>query len=208
MKELLFNYPEYAEVNGVKYKINTDFRVAIRCNDISLKNDISDIEKGLAIIYLLFGDKALEDAKNNRDLIIELCEKARIYLQCGIKEDTHSNNEKPDMDFVEDMPYIEASFMSDYNINLEGTQMHWWKFFYLIGGLSNSEFGNCCILNRIRNLRTYDTKDIKDSKERHKIEEAKRKFALKRYQKVKSKATKEQLESANNFLNALGLGKE
>ena len=80
--------------------------------------------------------------------------------------------------------------------------MHWWEFYDLVNGLSNSEFGNCCVLNRIRNLRNYDTKDIKDEKTRRKIIEAKKQVALKKNRK---KATKEQQESANKLLKDLGL---
>ena len=76
------------------------------------------------------------------------------------------------MDYIEDYDYIEASFMSDYHIDLSNVKMHWWKFNKLINGLSNSELGNCCILNRIRNLRNYDTSKIEDAKERwNKIKE-------------------------------------
>ena len=78
------------------------------------------------------------------------------------------------MDFVEDYDYITASFMSDFHIDLDNEQMHWWKFCKLINGLSNSDMGNCCVLNRIRNLRNYDVKSIKDPKERQKIIEAKK----------------------------------
>lgn len=208
MKEQLYNYPEYAEVNGIKYKINTDFRVAIKCNDVSLKQDIDDLEKCLAIIYLLFGNKGLDDCKNNNELIIALCEKAKTYLQCGKDIDNLDPNEKPDMDFVEDYAYIKTSFLSDYGVKLDEEHYHWWEFMDLMNGLSNSELGNCCVLNRIRNLRTYDTRNIKDSKERRKIEEAKKQVALKRYKKEKTKATDEQLQSADAFLKELGLGKE
>ena len=113
-------------------------------------------------------------------------------------------NEKPDMDFIEDMDYIEASFMSDYNIDLSNTEMHWWKFYKLINGLSNSEMGNCCILNRVRNLRTYDTKNIKDRKERDKIEKAKKQVALKKY-KRENHLTKEQEQSMEELNKMLGL---
>lgn len=208
MKEQLYNYPEYAEVNGIKYKINTDFRVAIKCNDVSLNKDIDDLEKCLAIIYLLFGNKGLDDCKNNNELIIALCEKAKTYLQCGKDIDNLDPNEKPDMDFIEDYAYIKTSFLSDYGVKLDEEHYHWWEFMDLMNGLSNSELGNCCVLNRIRNLRTYDTKNIKDSKERRKIEEAKKQVALKRYKKEKAKATDEQLQSADAFLKELGLGKE
>ena len=49
--------PEYALVNDRKYKINTDFKIALRCEEISQNKDISDTERALAIIYLLFGDE-------------------------------------------------------------------------------------------------------------------------------------------------------
>ena len=193
------NYPEYAEVNGKKYKINTDFRVAIECNRIAEDSDIGEYERSLAIIYTLFGDEGLDDNENHVDLL----EIAKKYLTCGKGLDG-SNNEKPDMDFVEDMDYIEASFMSDYHIDLSNVEMHWWKFFNLMSGLSNSEMGNCCVLNRIRNLRTFDIKDIKDKKERDKIIKAQKEVALKKYRKEEN-LTKEQEESMAELNKIIGI---
>lgn len=193
------NYPEYAEVNGKKYKINTDFRVAIECNRIAEDNGIGEYERSLAIIYTLFGDEGLDDSENHVDLL----EIAKKYLTCGKGLDG-SNNEKPDMDFVEDMDYIEASFMSDYHIDLSNVEMHWWKFFNLMSGLSNSEMGNCCVLNRIRNLRTFDVKDIKDKKERDKIIKAQKEVALKKYRK-EDNLTQEQEESMAELNKIIGI---
>ena len=193
------NYPEYVEVKGKRYKINTDFRVAIECNRIAEDETIGDFERVLGIIYTLFGDEGLNDSENY-EALLKLAQK---YLLCG-KELNIETNEKPDMDFIEDMDYIEASFMSDYNIDLSNTEMHWWKFYKLINGLSNSEMGNCCILNRVRNLRTYDTKNIKDRKERDKIEKAKKQVALKKY-KRENHLTKEQEQSMEELNKMLGL---
>lgn len=206
---LLFNYPQYIEVNNKKYKINTDFRVAIKCNDISMDQNIEIDEKILAIIYLLFGKEALEDIKNNNELVEEFGNKILYYLHCGVEnENVEDKNKTPDMDFVEDMPYIEASFMSDFGINLENTEMHWWKFYNLINGLSNSEMGNCCVLNRIRNLRNLDLKEIKDIKLKRELAEAKKRVALKKYQSKKKEATEEQLKSAEEFIKAFNTRKE
>ena len=198
---LLFNYPEYVEVNNKKYKIDTDFKVAIKCNDISMDQNISVDEKIFAMIYLLFGKEALEDIKQNNDLVEQFGEKILYYLQCGNISNNNDNNNKnkePDMDFIQDMPYIEASFMSDYGINLEESNMHWWKFYHLISGLSNSEMGNCCILNRIRNLRNMELSEIKDPKERKKIKEAKEYFSLKKEKKVKT-FTEEELKNMEEY---------
>ena len=189
------NYPQFAEVNGKRYKINTDFRVAIECNEIGFDESICDYERALAIIYKIFGAEGLSDNENHEKLL----ELATKFLSCGKELDKEQKGEI-DMDFVEDMDYIEASFMSDYNIDLANVEMHWWKFYNLINGLSNSEMGNCCVLNRIRNLRTYDTSKIKDQKELAKINEAKKQVALKRKTTQKTKLNKEQQKNIENYL--------
>jgi hypothetical protein len=191
------NYPEYVKVNDKKYKINTNFRVAIECNEIAMDETISDFERALAIIYKLFGDDGINDTENYEKLL----ELAKKYLCCG--KEVVDNNEEPDMDFIQDMDYIETSFMSDYSIDLGNTEMHWWKFYNLMNGLSNSEMGNCCVLNRVRNLRTYDTKDIKDQKELEKIKKAKEQVALKK-RVVKKNLTTEQQNNINAFYETLG----
>lgn len=190
------NYPKYVEVENKRYKINTDFRYAIECNKISQDNKIGDYERALAIIYTLFG----EDALNTPDHHKRLLELAKIYLSCG--EDLQEDEDKePDMDYIKDMPFIEASFMSDYHIDLENTQMHWWKFFRLINGLSNSELGNCCILNAVRNIRNADLSEIKDAKTKENMRKAKKFFALNK--KPKKEATSKELKSAEEFYSRL-----
>lgn len=197
-------YPEYIEINGKQYKINTDFRTAIECNRIAEDETIGNLERSLAIIETLFGDEAIDDGKENPGLYGQFLELGRQYLLCGKEYDTEAN-EKPDMDFIEDYSYITTSFLSDYHIDLDNTEMHWWKFMDLINGLSNSEMGNCCVLNRIRNLRNFDTKEIKDPKEKQRIEKAKQQVALK---KNKKKPTKEQQDRAKELLEKLGIGRK
>lgn len=190
------NNPEYVKIGDKKYKINTDFRVAIECQEIATDTTIGDYERSLAIIYKLFGDEGLNDSENYEQLL----KLAQKYLSCNKELET---NEKPDMDFKQDMDYIEASFMSDYQIDLSKIKMHWWTFFNLLNGLSNSEMGNCCILNRIRNLRNYNTSDIKDLNERAKIDKAKRQVALKQKEKEIT-LTKEQQKNVDEFYKSLG----
>lgn len=194
------NYPTYVKVNGEKYDINTDFRVALECDRISKDETIGDYERCLAIIYKLFGDKGLE-AYEIHDKLLELGMK---YLACG--KELEKQTEEPDMDFEQDMPFIEASFMSDYHIWLPDIKMHWWKFFNLINGLSNSDMGNCCVLNRVRNLRTYDVSQIKDRKERDKVIKAKKQVALKKV--TKRTASKDIKDEAVKIYEKLGLRKE
>lgn len=192
------NYPYYAEVNGHRYNINTDFRYAIECNKIAQDDSIGDVERALGIIYTLFGDEGIENPNDYEKLL----KVAKKYLSCG--QELDGSSEKPDMDFIEDYSYIKTSFRSDYGIKLDEENIHWWEFMEMMNGLSNSEIGNCCILNRIRNLRNYDIKDIKDPKERDKIRKAKESVALKKYKK-ENHLTKEQEESMERLNKILGL---
>ncbi len=45
------NYPKYAQIEDRLYEINTDFRVAIKCNEVAEDKTISDTERALAISY-------------------------------------------------------------------------------------------------------------------------------------------------------------
>ena len=196
------NNPEYVKIGDKKYKINTDFRVAIECNNIAQDDSIGDVERPLAIIYKLFGDEGLDNTQDWEKLL----ELGIKYLSLGKDTSGVDNNTEIDMDFNEDMDYIEASFMSDYNIDLANTEMHWYKFYNLINGLSNSELGNCCVLNRVRNLRTFDLSQIKDNKERERLAKAKEMVALKSTKK-EVELTKEQEESMNKLNEIIGFKK-
>lgn len=186
------------KIDDTVYTANVDYRVAIECDRIANDKTINDYERALAVICTMFGPEAL-DNPNHYELLLKWIIN---YLSCG-KENMESN-EKPDMDYVEDMEYIEASFMSDYNIDLTATEMDWHKFYKLMNGLSNSELGNCCILNRIRNLRNLDVSTIKDSKERQKVAKMQEQVALKRYKK-ENHLTKEQEESMERLNKILGI---
>lgn len=189
--------PQYIKVDNKKYKINTDFRVAIECNKIATDETIDDFERALAIIYKLFGEEALQDTKN----LEKFLELARKYLCCG--KELEDTNEEPDMDYIEDYDYIVASFQSDFGINLDEEQMDWYRFNKLMNGLSNSELGNCCVLNRVRNLRNFDTSEIENPKERRKIEKAKKQVALNNNKK-ENHLTKEQEQSMEELNKILG----
>lgn len=186
------------QIEDTIYEAKTDFRTAIRCNEIATDETIGDFERALGIICTLYGTSALDNPSHYEKLL----KWALKWLSCG--KEIEDTGEQPDMDYVEDMDYIEASFMSDYGIDLSESEMDWHKFSNLMNGLSNSELGNCCVLNRIRNLRNLDLKEIKDEKEKGKLAKAKESVALKKYKK-ENHLTKEQEESMNRMNEMLGL---
>lgn len=180
-------YPEYAEVDGVRYKINTDFRVALRCFEVIEDSSISDEERAFAVVFLLFGDVPI-------DRMEEFLRIAGDYLRCGESNESQTATEK-DMDFSADERYIVASFMSDYQIDLYKTDMHFWQYIRLIQGFTDK-----CVMSRVREIRTYDLNEVKDPKTRAKIVKAKEAVAL------PDKFTKAEQEAIDEFEKLFDVG--
>ena len=188
-----YEYPEYATIDGVDYKIDTDFRTALKCFEIIEDDEIDDYERAVAIIYLLF------DFIPEEQEIEKFLEKAKIYLQCG-KTDEEEQQTKKDMDFKQDYGLITSSFMSDYKMDITKENLHFWHFLTLLEGLTEN-----CSLNRVRELRTYDLSEEKDEKRKRKIQEMQKKVALKDNQiKHKKQYSKEEINSMEEFYKSIG----
>ena len=184
-------YPEYAEINGKEYKIDTSYKTALMCFDVIEDENLPDTERALAIIYLLF-DFIPEE---NTELFLE---KAMLFLQCGETNEQQSSK-KRDMDFIQDQKYINSSFMNDYHIDLSKTDLHFWQYIELIQGLTESSS-----LNRVRNIRNYDLSEVKDEKIKNQIIEAQKELALKD-KKHEIKMTEKQKSNIDAFYEAIGL---
>ena len=180
------------------YTARTSYKVALRCNQIAEDTTIDDYERALGIICTLFGNDGLKNPNHYERLLLW----AQDYLSCG--KQVEDVEDERDFDYQEDFDYIVTSFQSDYGINLDEQDMEWRRFYNLLNGLSNSELGNCCVLNRVRNLRTFDASIIKDNKERQKIINSQKMVELKKYKK-ENHLTKEQEESMENLNKLLGI---
>ena len=187
------------QVDDTIYEANTDFRIAIECNRIATDENIGDFERVLGILCTVFGEKGVDIPEHYERLL----KWVKNWLSCG--QETINSQEQPDMDYIEDENYIKSSFKYDYKYNPYDMEcLEWEEFYNDLNNLSNSEFGNCCVLNRVRNLRNYDVSKIKDSKERQKMAKAKESVALKKYKK-ENHLTKEQEESMERLNKILGL---
>lgn len=184
--------PEFAKIGEKIYKINTDFKMALKCEKVAQDENIDDTERALAIIYYLFGDEGLSNPKDYEELL----KKSVLYLGCG--KEQLDNKEQPDMDFEQDKQYIKASFYTDYNIpNIYDSNMHWYDFVALMNGLKED-----CVLNRVREIRNYDTSQIKDPKTLTQILKQKEAVALRTKEQ---EMTKEQIESYERFMEQMGM---
>ena len=197
------NNPQYVKVDNKLYKINTDFRVALECNNIAEDKTIGEYERALAIIYKLFGEDGLDCENQNK-----LLELGMKYLLLGRdkKELKNENKEKYELDFNKCIGLIKASFKFDYKYDpYELEYLHWYDFYNDLESLSTSEFGNCCILNRITSILNQEPKEIKDNKQRQKLIEAQKLLQQKYCKQEEVKMTKEQEESAKAFYKSLGI---
>lgn len=197
------NNPQYVKVDDKLYKINTDFRIALECNNIAEDKTIGEYERALAIIYKLFGEDGL-DCKNQNKLL----ELAMKYLLLGNdkKESKSENKEKFELDFNKCIGLIKASFKFDYKYDpYELKYLHWYDFYNDLESLSTSEFGNCCILNRVTSILNQEPKEIKDNKARQRLIEAQKLLSQKYCKQEEVKITKEQEESARAFYKSLGI---
>lgn len=186
-------YPTKMEANGNIYNINSDFRIALACLRALNDSEISDTERFYAIETLLLGS----DVREEDELIIK--DKIALYLRCGKEENI--SDEEVDMDYIQDYDEITTSIRSCYfNLDVEKMDyLHWWEFNKLIKGLSSD-----CLLNRIRDIRNIDLRDIKDKKEREKIIKAKKQVALKKQQ---PKQNDDEKQSQDDFYRLLNGGK-
>ena len=197
------NNPQYVKVDNKLYKINTDFRVALECNKIAEDTSIGEFERAMAIIYKLFGEDGLNCENQNR-----LLELAMKYLLLGRDKNSLKNEprDKYELDFNKCIGLIKASFKFDYKYDpYELEYLHWYDFYNDLESLSTSEFGNCCILNRIVSILEQEPKEIKDSKQKQKLIDAQKLLKEKYCKKQEKEITKEQEESAKAFYKSLGI---
>ena len=195
--------PQYVKVDDKLYKINTDFRIALECNKIAEDESIGNLERAMAIIYKLFGEEGLDCENQNK-----LLELGMKYLLLGREEKSLKNepHDKYELDFNKCVGLIKASFKFDYKYDpYELEYLHWYDFYNDLESLSTSEFGNCCILNRIVSILEQEPKEIKDSKQRQKLIDAQKLLKEKYCKKQEKEMTKEQEESARAFYKSLGI---
>lgn len=159
--------PEYVIYHDQKIPIKTDFRNGLRALHVANDATISSFEKVYGLIYILFG--VIPDSEEMAEF---LWKKGKAYLQCG-DSDEEQNARTKDMDFDYDMGFIEASFQSDYGIDLQTANMSWWRFIRLISGFTEQS-----VMSRVRQIRTTDLNEYKDPKTREKIAKAKRDLAF------------------------------
>ena len=191
------NNPEYIDIDGKRFKINTDYRNVLRLEKIANDKTIDDYERILGIIYMFYGEEGYNSEEYYDRLlngIITFC-KGRPNSINPIAD----NKREKDMDYTKDMNLIISSMWNEYGIDITKEKIHWWTFFDLLNGLSSE-----CALNRVRDIRTKDLSKVKDKAERDEYARLKGVWALSKEDTM----TEEQKQSVDAFYESLVVGKE
>ena len=161
---ILIDYlPTKFEIDRKEYEINYDFRTSILfcllMQDVELTEE-EKILQGLQLYYPVIPSN-----------IEEAYEKILYFYSRGndiednkkVKQGKRifKRNNNRAYDFEVDANLIFSAFMTQYNINLNRDNLHWWEFMSLFNSLKDDTE-----IVKIMNYRTIDVNTIEDKKER------------------------------------------
>lgn len=159
---LLDEYPE--EYEG--YPIDSDFRIGIQMMTAMADPELTNSEKARVCAALLYTE-AIPPAQTAMDGI--------MWFLTGWDTDNHTEKEKTQkrvVDFDVDQWRIYSAFLSQYRMDLNREDMHFWRFMGLLTLLEE------CAFTRVIGFRTQKPpKDLKGEARRRYMEQ-KRRFEL------------------------------
>ena len=163
MNILLDYLPTSFSIDGKKYEFNYDFRTSILFCLLMQDTELTEEEKilqGLQLYYPVIPSNVEEAYEKilyfySRGNDIEDNKKVKQ----GKRIFKRNNNRA--YDFEVDANLIFSAFMTQYNINLNRDNLHWWEFMSLFNSLKDDTE-----IVKIMNYRTIDVNTIEDKKER------------------------------------------
>lgn len=186
---ILIDYlPTSFVINNKTYEFNCGFRESIIFTLMMQDDSLTDEEKILGALKLYYPiipkdtEKALENIY-------------WFYSKGNVEEDNKKvkqgkrifkRNNKKAYDFEVDSDLIFTAFMSQYNINLNRENLHWWEFLALFNSLNDDNE-----IVKIMNYRTIDLTSIEDKKERKMYSD------LQKYYSLENRISKEEQELLN-----------
>lgn len=156
------------------FPINSDFRIGIQIFQALSDSDLADMEKIPISCALLFGVEGVTeypDMKTMQEGIQWFLSDWYTDNPVKVKEE-----QKKDMDYDIDQWRIYSAFLTQFGINLNTVDMHFWVFMGLLSTLEE------CAFTRIVDIRTKkidpkmkpsDKKVLKEVKERYALESVK-----------------------------------
>lgn len=160
MNILTDKIPESVTLDGKIYRINSDFRTALKI--------INFAEENSGIKLLMYALKNFYiDLPDNVQLAID---GMNMFYK---RNKAQKGNGTQLFSFEKDAELIFSSFMSQYGINLSQDNIHWYVFLALLKGLCGEN-----AFSKVLAVRNLDISDIKDEKQKAYYAELKQKYSL------------------------------
>ena len=166
MNILLDQMPEYLNVCGEKHKIRTDFRTWMQFENELYWSDSDLQERIITCLLLCFIDGIPVNVNEAVRAAVEL-------YQCNGSEKNETSHARAEREgkqaawqnraysFRYDAGLSYAAFQAQYGIDLQTSDMHWWRFNALFSGLTESN--KIC---KIMEYRVADLASIKDKEQK------------------------------------------
>lgn len=153
------------------YPINSDFRIGIQIFQIMSDKDFYESEKADKACELLFDVDGVAEYPDLKTM----CDGVQWFLGGWYMDNpvVSKKDSKKDMDYDVDQWRIFSAFLTQFGINLNTVDMHFWVFMGLLSTLEE------CAFTRIVDIRTKkidpkmkpsDKKALKEVKERYALE--------------------------------------
>ena len=174
MSSILTNkLPVDVRIDGVLYKINSDYRASIIFAKLieEIENDEELVKKSLKLYYPIIPPQDFWDEAVNYIFWFYAC--GKNHEENNKSKSTGSN--KRIYDYEEDSAYIYSAFLSQYKIDLQDIDyLHWWKFKALFESLGEDNE-----IVKIMQYRAMDLSKIKDKEQKKFYKKMKELYKLK-----------------------------
>ena len=136
MNLLVDRLPDSIEVCGGSYAIHTDYRYWIRFETIMLDGTLEDVVKIATLLTLCYKElpPSLPEAFS---AMLAFYLGRDMEGQGDGKKKTGGGRRPPVYSFEHDADYIYSAFWSQYRIDLQKEQLHWYQFKALFKSLSD-----------------------------------------------------------------------
>lgn len=154
------------------YPINSDFRIGIQMFQAIRDNELSEMEKMSKACELLFdvdGVTEYPDMITMQDGVQWFL--SEWYTDNSVDED---KKDRKDMDYDIDQWRIFSAFLTQFGINLNKVDMHFWVFMGLLSTLEE------CAFTRIVDIRTKKIDPKMKPSDKEELRKVKERYALER----------------------------
>lgn len=186
------------------HPINSDFRIGIQIFQLLNDNDFADSEKFYKAYDLLFLDEDRETGEsvpfkdeNGADIPFPDIQTAQDGIQWFLS-DWYTDNAvdakeetKKDMDYDIDQWRIFSAFLTQFGINLNEVDMHFWVFMGLLSTLEE------CAFTRIVDIRTKKIDPKMCPSDKEELRKVKERYAL---EQVEEEMTPQEKEAYDTFM--------